>query len=145
MSTARQIDETYVKTGQVRIVSKNLAVHGDQAVKMAEAALCAGDQNKFWDYNDSLLESLYTGRIAAASDVEPAALKARAADLKLDAAAFGACLDGGKYTQRVQTESQEASAKGVTGTPTFFVNDKVLVGAQSFSAFKTVIDSALAQ
>ncbi len=83
MSTARQIDETYVKTGQVRIVSKNYAVHGDDAVKMAEAALCASDQGKFWDYSDGLWEDYYTGRLTA---VDAAALKARAAVLKLDAA-----------------------------------------------------------
>ena len=58
MSTARLIDQTYVKTGQVRIVSKNLPVHGQQAVKAAEAALCAGDQGKFWEYHDKLMEGL---------------------------------------------------------------------------------------
>ncbi len=142
MSTARQIDETYVKTGQVRVVSKNMAVHGDQAVKMAEAVLCAGDQGKYWNYSDSLWEDYYTGRLTA---VDAAALKARAADLKLDASSFGTCLDSGKYTQRVQQEGQEAKAKGVTGTPTFFINDTQLVGAQPFSAFKTAIDAALKQ
>lgn len=142
MSTARQIDETYVKTGQVRIVSKNFAVHGEQAAKMAEAALCAGDQGKFWDYHDSLLEALYTGRLTA---VDPTALKTRASSLSLDAATFATCLDGGKYTQRVQAEGEEASAKGVTGTPTFFINDVKLVGAQPFAAFKAAIDNALKQ
>jgi protein-disulfide isomerase len=140
VSTARQIDQTYVKTGQVKIVSKNLAVHGEQAVKMAEAALCAGDQGRFWDYHDSQLEALYTGRLTA---VDPAALKARAADLGLAAAAFAACLDGGKHTQRVQDEGEEASARGVTGTPTFFIDDVKLVGAQPFATFKTAIDNAL--
>ncbi len=142
MSTARQIDEAYVKTGQVRIVSKNLAVHGEQSVKLAEAVLCAGDQGKFWDYADGLWEDDYTGRLTA---VDPAALKARASDLKLDAASFGACLDSGKYTQRVQQEGEEAQAKGVTGTPTFFVNDVKIVGAQPFAVFKQAIDNALKQ
>ena len=134
------IDEQYVKTGQVRIVSKNLPVHGQEASKAAEAALCASDQGKFWDYHDKLLESLYVGKHVTATTDD---LKKLATDLGLDGSAFGACLDGSKYAQRVQAEAAEAQKLGVTGTPTFFVNDKMLVGAQPFAAFKTAIDNAL--
>jgi len=140
VSTARLIDQTYVKTGQVRIVSKNLPVHGDQAIKAAEAALCAADQAKFWDYHDKLMESLYVGN-RAASALE--SLKKLAADLGLNTATFTSCLDGGKYTQRVKDEAAEAQKLGVTGTPTFFVNNAKLVGAQPFEAFKTAIEDAL--
>ncbi len=142
MSTARQIDQAYVKSGQVRIVSKNMPVHGAQAVKAGEATLCAMDQGKFWDYHDALLEMVYVGDYSAGS-VE--GLKQVAADLKLDAAAFAACLDGGKYTQRVNDEAAEGQKAGVTGTPTFFINGTKLVGAQPFEAFKSVIDAALNQ
>ncbi len=138
MSTARLIDEAYVKTGQVRVVSKNLPVHGQQAATAAEAALCASDEGKFWDYNDRLLESYYLGNGGVFS---PSGLKGLAADLKLNAGAFSACLDGGKYSQRVKDEAAEGQKLGVTGTPTFFVNDTKLVGAQPFEAFKTAIDA----
>lgn len=140
MSTARLIDQAYVKTGQVRIVSKNLPVHGEQAEKAAEAALCAADQGKFWDYHDKLLENLYVGNRAASA---PESLKKLAADLGLNAATFTSCLDGGKYTQRVNDEAAEAHKLGVTGTPAFFINGTKLVGAQPFEAFKTAIENAL--
>ncbi len=134
------IDQTYVKTGQVRIVSKNLPVHGAPAVKAAEAVLCASDQGKFWDFHDKLLENLYAGDVSA-STVE--GLKQVAAGLGLDVTAFAACLDGGKYTQRVNDESAEAQKLGVTATPSFFINNTLIVGAQPFSVFKTAIENAL--
>jgi protein-disulfide isomerase len=140
VSTARLIDAAYVKSGQVRIVSKNLPVHGAQAVKAAEAALCAMDQGKFWDYHDTLLEMVYVGDYRA-STVE--GLKQVAAGLNLNAPAFAACLDGGKYTQRVNDEAAEAQQAGVTGTPTFFINGTMLVGAQPFESFQTIIEAAL--
>ena len=140
MSTAPLNDQTYVKSGQVRIVSKNMPVHGAQAVKAAEAALCAMDQGKFWEYHDKLLENLYVGNYSA-STVD--GLKQVAAGLKLDAVTFAACLDEGKYTQRVNDEAAEGQKAGVTGTPTFFINDTRLVGAQPFEAFETAIEAAL--
>ncbi len=140
MSTARLIDEQYVKTGQVRIVSKNLPVHGREASKAAEAALCASDQGKYWDYHDKLLESLYVGNRVTAT---PDGLKKVAADLGLDGAPFASCLDQGKYAQRVLDEAAEAQKRGVSGTPTFFINNTPIVGAQPFAVFKAAIDKAL--
>ncbi len=140
MSTARLIDQTAVKSGQVRVVSKNLPVHGQEASKAAEAAICASDQGKFWEYSDRLMESFYTGNRGVFS---LSGMKGLAADLKLDSSAFTTCLDQGEYAQRVQDEAAEAQKRGVTGTPTFFVNDTKLVGAQPFEAFKTAIEAAL--
>ncbi len=140
MSTARLIDQVYVKSGQVRIVSKNMPVHGAEAAKAGEAVLCAMDQGKFWEFHDQLLELDYTGDYRGAS-VD--GLKQVAAGLGLDEAAFAACLDGSKYTQRVNDEAAEGQKAGVTGTPTFFINGTKLVGAQPFEAFKSVIDAAL--
>ena len=140
MSTARLIDQTYVKTGQVRVVSKYMPVHGAQAVKAAEAALCAADQGKLWEYHDQLMNLLYQGN-QAASSVD--SLKQVADGLRLDAAAFASCLDGGKYTQRVNDEAAEAQKRGVTGTPAFFVNDTMIAGARPFETFKTAIENAL--
>ncbi len=140
MSTARLIDQAYVKSGQVRIVSKNMPVHGAEAVKAGEAVLCALDQGKFWEYHDQLLELVYVGDYLGAS-ID--GLKQVAASLELDAASFATCLDGGKYTQRVNDEAAEGQKAGVTGTPTFFINGTKLVGALPFENFKTVIDAAL--
>jgi len=117
-----------------------MPVHGAQAVKAAEAALCAADQGKFWEYHDQLMNLLYQGN-QAASSVD--SLKQVADGLRLDAAAFASCLDGGKYTQRVNDEAAEARKLGVTGTPAFLVNGTMLVGAKPFDAFKAAIENAL--
>jgi len=117
-------------------------VHGEEASKAAEAALCASDQGRFWDYHDRLLESLDVGNrgVFAAED-----LKKVAADLELDCATLSVCLDAGKHAQRVQAEAAEARQRGALGTPTFFVIDAKLVGAQPLAAFKTAIENALRQ
>ena len=135
------IDEMYVKTGQVRVVVKSFPVHGAAAELAAQAALCAAEQGKLWEYNDRLMERYYMGDPVASS---AEGLKQVAADLGLDTAAFSASLDGGKYARQVQDEVAEAQALGVTAAPTFFVNDTKIVGAQPFETFQAAIDAALA-
>jgi len=140
VSTARLIDFKYVKSGQVRVVVKNLADSGGLDSQAAAAAYCASDQGKFWEYNDTLMESYYAGNRAVFT---PAGLRQVATELHLDAAAFAACLDQGKYAQRLADEAAEARARGVTGTPTFFINDYKIVGAQPYEVFEAAIEAAL--
>ena len=140
VTTARLLDEAYVKTGQVRVVAKQMPVHGELAVAAAEAALCAGDQGAFWEYHDGLMESLYNGDpLAARAD----GLNQLAGDLSLDQDAFSACLAEGKYSERVQQEAMDGQAEGVQGTPTFFVNELQVVGAQPYEAFAAAIEQEL--
>ncbi len=140
MSTARLIDQEYVKSGQVRIVVRNLADGGGLDTQAAQAALCASDQGKFWDYHDRLMESYYVGNREVFS---PAGIRQVAVDLGLDTATFVTCLDEGKYAQRVSDEAAEARKMGVTGTPTFFVNNIKILGAQPYAAFQAAIEEAL--
>ncbi len=72
-------------------------------------------------------------------------LKKWAKDLRLDTSEFNSCLDSAKYKDEITKDMQDASAVGVEGTPTFFVNGVKLVGAQPFESFKTLIDQALAK
>ena len=106
-----------------------------QAAKAAEAAMCAGDQGKFWEYHDLLFQN--QGALDASS------LKSYARNLGMDGGAFDSCLNSGKYTAAVQKDFDEGRADGVTGTPTFFVNGRKLVGAQPFAAFQRVIEDEL--
>ena len=70
--------------------------------------------------------------------------KQYATELKLDGAAFAQCLDSGKHEAGVNLDVQEGARLGVTGTPTFFINGRELVGAQPATAFQKIIDSELA-
>lgn len=102
----------------------------------AEAANCASDQDKFWEYHDKLFEN------QRALSVEN--LKKYAVDLQLDSRQFNACLDSGKYTEDVQGDVQNGQSLGVTGTPAFFINGRFLNGAQPFEMFAQIIDEELA-
>lgn len=106
-----------------------------QAQPAAEAAQCANDQGKFWEYHDKLFQNQRA--------MEPDNLKQYATDLGLNLEAFNECVDSRKYRADVQRDLQEGKKIGVTGTPAFFINGRFLSGAQPFENFKAVIDQEL--
>jgi protein-disulfide isomerase len=108
-----------------------------EAVKASEAAHCAGDQGKYWEYHDVLF-----GNQRALQVVQ---LKKYAADLRLDAASFDRCLDSGTHAARVQAGLKEATQLGLSSTPSIFINGRLVMGAQPFEAFQSVIDDELAR
>lgn len=118
----------------------NFAFLGDESQWSAEAAECAGDQNKFWDFHDYLF-SHQNGENKGTFSKDN--LKAFAADLGLDTDAFNTCLDTGKYTQLVKDQTSLGQQLGISSTPTFAINGQAIVGAQSFDTFKQKIDALL--
>jgi protein-disulfide isomerase len=134
--TYKQIDEQYIKTGKVRYVFRDypLSFHPD-AQKAAEAAQCAGDQGKFWEMHDMIFENQHAMGVGN--------LKSYAEGMGLDSQLFNQCLDSGKYSQEVLDDQQDGARYGVSGTPTFFINGKIVVGAQPYSVFKEAIDAEL--
>lgn len=110
------------------------------AQKAGEAYECALEQGKQWEYHDVLFEK---GN-GDGSGLNVADLKQYAADLKLDTAKFNSCLDSGKFASKVQTDTAEGAANGVSGTPTFFINGQAVVGAQPYATIKSVVDAKLA-
>ena len=133
--TLPQIKQQY--EGKVRFVFRDfpLSTIHENAEKAAEAAGCASDQGKFWEYHDKLFSSQ--------SALDVASLKSYASQLGLDTATFDQCLDSSKYAQEVQKDLQDGTSYGVDGTPAFFVNGLLVVGAQPFASFQTIIDAAL--
>lgn len=125
--------------GKVRLVYKYypLSFHPN-AQKAAEAAECASEQGKFWEYHDKLFANLDNG-----FSVDN--FKQWAGDLDLNTAKFNKCLDSDKYADKVQADSQEGSEKGVSGTPATFVNGELVSGALPYASFKQVIDKLLEQ
>jgi protein-disulfide isomerase len=101
-----------------------------------EAARCAGDQDKFWPYHDLLFEQ---------TNLAPAALKQYAAQVGLDAGAFEQCLDSRRHRAAVAADVQAGQRLGVTGTPTFFVNGRPLVGNLPLAEFQRVIEREIAR
>ncbi len=109
-------------------------IHG-QAEQAAEAARCAGEQGKFWEYHDSLF--------AEQSELDEASLIGRAQSLHLDEGAFRSCLASGKFKPDVQANREAGSKAGVTGTPAYFINGFFLNGAQPQADFEKIIDQEL--
>ena len=103
------------------------------AQKAAEAAECALDQGKFWEYHDLLFRRSPALRADS--------LKAYAAEVGLDVTAFTACLDSRQKRSVVARDVKDGRHYGVSGTPTFFINGRILIGAQPVDAFRAYIDA----
>ena len=134
------LKQLLTKYGQdLRIVYKDLPIDSlhPQARLASEAARCAGDQGRFWEYHDRL----YVG----GSDASPAILQQIAKEVGVaDAAQFETCRSSRKYQAAVQKDVQEGATLGINGTPGFFVNGRFLSGAQPIENFIRVIDEELA-
>jgi protein-disulfide isomerase len=132
--TIRQVLSTY--GDRIRFVYRHYPLpNHPNARPAAEAAACADAQGKFWAYHDRLF--------ANQSKLEPADLKQAAAEVGLDPAKFTACVDTHQTKDKVDADMRAGEEVGVNGTPAFFVNGRLLSGAQPFDVFKRVIDEEL--
>jgi protein-disulfide isomerase len=134
--TADKVVTNYA--GKVRLVFRDypLPFH-EKALKAAEAGQCANEQGKFWEMHDEMFA--HQDKLALDD------LKASAKKLGLDASKFDSCLDGSKYAEVVQQNLKAGQAAGVNGTPAFFVNGRMISGAQPFEKFKEIVDEELAK
>jgi protein-disulfide isomerase len=160
-STEHLIADTYVKTGKVyyttrsmgNFVSNNInqqsATNNQESQQAAQAAYCAGDQNKYWEYHDILFANQQTenGGYFGRNFLDTFAEK-----LGLDTSAFKSCMDSQKYASKVNqdgidgqqaiTTAKNYDGSGV-GTPSFLINGKLISGNQPFATFQTEIEAAL--
>lgn len=128
--TLPTLEAKYIETGKARLVYRHLVVLGPASQRAAEAAECAGEQGRFWAFHDALFEG--AGRLPAVQ---------RLPGMGLDVAAFDACLRSGRHRERIARDGAIATALGATGTPTFLVNDKLLIGAQPFDVFDRILEA----
>ena len=123
------IEEKYITTGKANFVYRDFPLGGHQyAQKASEAAECANSQGKYWEYHNILFTNQQT--------LDVASLKSYASTLGLDTAKFNSCLDNGEMVAEVKADYDAGVALGISGTPAFVINGKVMTGAcpsQSFS------------
>ena len=137
--------KNFVDTGIMKYVMREfpLAMHPN-AKGAAQAALCAGDQDQYWQMHDKMF--------ANQRKLGVENLKAFAVELGLDTAAFDACLDDGKYAEQVSDDIKAGGRLGITGTPAFVLGltdpedpnkarvTEFISGAQSLERFSQVIE-----
>jgi protein-disulfide isomerase len=123
--------------GKIRMVYRDFPLDQlhPQARAAAEAARCAGEQGKFWEFHDRI----YAGD----PDATAPTLQLYAQQVRLDVQQFETCRSSRKYQSQVQADIAEGTKLGVNGTPGFFINGRFLSGAQPLEAFTKIIDEEL--
>jgi protein-disulfide isomerase len=122
---------------QVRLVYRDFPLtNHPNAIPAAEAANCAGEQGKYFQFHDLLF--------GGSRGLSNESYLAYAQQIELDQQEFKTCLDERRYQSEVDADLQWAVELGVSSTPTFFINGIPLIGAQPYEVFKQVIDLELA-
>ncbi len=122
---------------KIRLVYRDFPLpNHKQAPKASEAAHCADDQGKYWEMHGKLFAA--NGKLAVTD------LKGYARELGLDGARFDRCLDSGEKAKVVASHRKAGEEAGVNGTPAFFINGRLISGAQPLDAFKKLVDKELA-
>lgn len=139
-TTQEELFDTYVAAGRVRFTYRNFAFLGSESRWAAEAAQCAADEGRFWEFHD-LLYASQAGENRGA--FAKAKLKALGGTLGLGAS-FAACVDSGRHERAVRDEAVEGQTLGVRATPTLVVNGRLVRGALSMDQLRAIIDPLLA-
>ncbi|MDD2730641.1 MAG: DsbA family protein [Candidatus Portnoybacteria bacterium] len=128
-----QINEAYIKTGKVKLVVYVLPPY-----ETSQAALCALEQKKFFDYTDYAFT--HQAEISEEQDLKDFAVNAGLNEQK-----FNDCYASENIQERAQKWNEEGKARGVTATPIFFINGQKFIGAQPFAEFQKIIEEKLSE
>lgn len=136
------LKKDYIDTGKIKYVYRDfpLNIH-PKAMNAAMAAECANDQNKYWEMHDMIFDN--QAEWGVSEDVN-AILISYATELGLNTSTFTSCLNDEKYKEEIEKDRADAIKYGAKGTPTLFVNGKILRGVpQSYETFKNFIEGEL--
>ena len=126
----------------MRLEWRDFPYLGEESRRAAVAARAAQEQGRFWEYHDLLYENQSSKNAGAFSDES---LIGFAREAGLDVEWFESSFKGSKYEDVVEQVFREAQDAGIQGTPTFFINGRILVGAQPLEAFEQLIEEELAK
>jgi protein-disulfide isomerase len=136
------LEEEYVKSGQAKIEFRHFPFLGQESWDAAQAAAAAEEQGKFWEYYAALFNAQGAENSGAFSYDR---LLSLAEDIGLDVERFDETLASNKNLELVRADADAARERGVSATPTFFINGAKIVGAQDLDTFRDAIDKALAE
>ena len=145
LDTKPDIMTNYIETGKANLIFVDIAFLGQDSIPASRATYCAEDQVKYWDYH----AFLYSNQMSIDNGwANVDSLKGYANNLGLNMELFSRCMDSGKYEKRVNFNTEESKANGVTGTPTFFIvgpdgTKEKIIGPQPYSVFEKIIESKI--
>lgn len=125
--------------GQIRFVYRDFPVVGGEVAALASE--CADDQDVYWEYHDILFNNQRNVDLSS----EDALVDLVSEIDGVDVDAFSTCLADREHQQEIVNDFNDGRSYGITGTPTFFINGRRLVGAQPLLNFQAVIDEILAE
>jgi protein-disulfide isomerase len=144
IQTFEQLKKDYIDTGKVNFVFRDFPLIGKhlQALKAAETANCALDQEKYWEMHELIFTKIQDW---SANEKASDLFKTYASDLGLDTVKFNDCLDTDKYVEEIAKDINDGKEYGVRGTPYFYVNGRLIPGAMAYASFKQIIEEELAK
>jgi protein-disulfide isomerase len=132
------LEAEYIDTGKVKFVAHPFYLGDPEIGRAVEAAWCAQDQGKYFEYEHALFEN-------QGMSLSPENLVALAGELGLDQNALAQCLANGTHRNDVGRAVQAAAARGVNSTPTFFINNRRVRGNEAYEVFQRLIEQELAK
>lgn len=132
------LEAEYIDTGKVKFILHPFHLGRPEMALAAEAAWCADDQAKFFEYEHALYENQGTAW-------NQSNLTDLAVTVGLNRETFAQCLSSGTHRADVETARQAAIGQGISSTPTFFINNRRVEGNQPYEVFKQIIDQELAK
>lgn len=142
-----ELKKDYIDTGKVRFVSRDLPLEfHPNAAPAAEAVRCAGEQHKFWEMHDAIMQD-------TATDLSADSILKYGDKVGLDSTAFHACLAEKRFVTAIQKDTADAGTLGISGTPSFVIAKTApdqmdgvrIVGAVPYAVFDSAIKDALAK
>lgn len=137
------LKKDYIDTGKVKLAFRHYAFLGPASTVAANASECANEQGKFWDLHDYLYKNQPPESDTTMYTVDN--LTTVAGNLGINKDQFKSCLSANKYQKNVDADFADGQKAGVNGTPSTFVNGQLVVGAQPYTSFKTIIDQELSK
>ncbi len=135
-----QLIHEFVNEGVVKLEYRHFTHYGDESVQAGMAAECANEQGAFRAYHDRLFAEQRTPNSGAFSRAN---LIDYALDLGLNATEFETCLSSNKYRAKLRADTQAVRNRGGTGTPTLFVNGRMLGGVPPMDQLRALIRAQL--
>ncbi len=145
----KQLRTDFIDRKLAKIEFRNIPFIASDSRPAAEGTYCANDQKKFVQYHDKVFEFMWTNYYRQDNSKEfdniltVEKLTELAGEAGLDKTAFNQCLATAKHKSSVDSDLKKSEQDGVTGTPHIIINGKAVVGPQSYSAYKTLLEIAL--